>query len=113
MSCVPPFSIMKKLASGVKYDGEKPDYSLIPPFALDEIAKVLTYGKNKYARDNWRHVENGKLRYFSAAMRHMWALMRGEKLDSETGIHHSIHAICCMMFYFEFDADLHNFSLDK
>ena len=104
---------MKNLSAGVKYDEEKPDYSLIPPFALDEIAKTLTYGKIKYARDNWRIVENGKLRYFSAAMRHMWALMRGEKLDPETGLHHSIHAVCCMMFYFEFDIDKQNFSLDK
>jgi hypothetical protein len=94
---------MTKKPIGIKFDGEKPDYSLIPPFALDEVTKVLTFGTAKYARDNWRKVDNGKIRYFSAAMRHMWALMRGESHDTETGLHHSAHAICCMMFYFEFD----------
>lgn len=90
---------------GIKYDGDKPDYSLVPPFALDEVVKVLTFGTAKYARDNWRIVSDGKVRYFSAAMRHMWALMRGESHDPETGLHHAAHAICCMMFYFEFDTN--------
>ena len=96
---------MKNKQIGIKYDGDKPDYSLLPPFALDEVVKVLTFGTAKYARDNWRVVSDGKTRYFSAAMRHMWALMRGESHDLETGFHHAAHAICCMMFYFEFDTN--------
>jgi hypothetical protein len=32
----------------------------------------------------------------------MWAIQRGETHDDETGIHHSAHAICCMMFMLEF-----------
>ena len=34
--------------TGIKYDSKKPDYSLIPPHALDDVAKVLTYGAQKY-----------------------------------------------------------------
>jgi len=88
--------------TGVKYDSKKPDYSLIPPHALDDVAKVLTYGAQKYDRHNWKQLENLDTRYFAAAQRHLWALQRGEILDEETGIHHAAHAICCMMFMLEF-----------
>ena len=84
--------------NGIKYDNNKPDYSLIPPHALDDVASVLTYGAQKYDRNNWLELENLNERYFAAAQRHMWAIQRGETHDNETGLHHSAHAICCMMF---------------
>lgn len=87
---------------GIKYDKEKPDYSLLPPNALEDVAKVLTYGAKKYDRDNWRKLDNLHNRYFAAAQRHLWALQKGETFDEETGIHHGAHAICCMMFLIEF-----------
>jgi hypothetical protein len=31
----------------------------------------------------------------------MWALLKNEELDPETGIHHAGHAIACMMFLLE------------
>lgn len=88
---------------GIKYDGSKPDYSLIPPYALEEFVKVLTFGKNKYARDNWKHLEDAHNRYFAAAQRHIWALKRGETHDPESGLHHAAHAIACLMFLYELE----------
>lgn len=88
---------------GIKYDSEKPDYSLLPPLVLDEVVKVLTYGASKYSRENWRQLDDGKNRYFAAAQRHLWALRRGETHDEESGLSHAAHAICCMMFYYELD----------
>lgn len=89
--------------NGIKYDSEKPDYSLIPPNALDDVVKVLTYGAQKYDRNNWQKLENLDDRYFAAAQRHLWALKKGETHDSETKVHHAAHAICCMMFLLEFN----------
>ena len=88
--------------NGIKYDSAEPDYSLVPPNALEDVVKVLTYGSQKYDRNNWQYLEDLDNRYFAAAQRHMWALHRGETVDSETGIHHAAHAICCMMFIIEF-----------
>jgi hypothetical protein len=88
--------------TGIKYDSEKPDYSLIPPNALEDVVKVLTYGAQKYDRNNWQHLEDLVNRYFAASQRHMWALQRGETFDPETGIHHAAHAACCLMFIIEF-----------
>tara|TARA_B100001093_G_scaffold203513_1_gene195540 strand:- start:1866 stop:2225 length:360 start_codon:yes stop_codon:yes gene_type:complete len=87
---------------GIKFDDDKPDYSLIPPNALDDVVKVLTIGAKKYDRHNWKKLDNIDDRYFAAAQRHMWALMKDEELDPETGEHHAAHAICCMMFLLEF-----------
>lgn len=87
--------------TGIKFDSEKPDYSLIPPYAIDELAKVLTHGKNKYARDNWRYLTDAYVRYFAAAQRHMWAMQRGEMYDPESGLHHAMHAAACMFFLYE------------
>jgi len=86
---------------GIKFDESKPDYSLIPPFALDEFVKVLTHGKHKYDRDNWKKLEDGKNRYFAAMMRHSWALRRGEELDPDSGLHHTAHIMCCAAFLYE------------
>lgn len=86
---------------GMKFDQHKPDYSLVPFAALDEVVKVLTYGANKYDRFNWENVED--VRYQAAALRHISAYMQGEKYDPETGINHLAHAVCSLLFLTEFD----------
>lgn len=95
---------------GRKFDGGKLEYGLLPPFALKEVVKVLTFGAQKYERDNWQKVPDSKRRYFDALQRHVWAWKEGEKFDPESGIHHLAHAMCCLMFLYEHDTiySLHN-----
>jgi hypothetical protein len=93
------------MTEGIKYDTGKTEYGLIPPHALDEVAKVLTYGAQKYSRDNWKGVPDKERRYFDAALRHVWSFKRGENLDKETGLHHLAHAVCCLLYLAEFDLD--------
>ena len=88
---------------GRKFDGGKLEYGLLPPLALEETVKVLTFGAQKYERDNWQKVPDSKRRYFDALQRHVWAWKRGEQLDPESGIHHLAHAMCCLMFLYEHD----------
>ena len=92
----------EKVKEGDKYDKEKPDYSLIPPSALEDMVKVLTFGAEKYDRHNWKKLDNLEDRYFAAAQRHLWAVMRGETHDPESGEHHYAHALCCIMYLLEF-----------
>ena len=86
---------------GTKYDNDKPEYGLLPPFALEETVKVLTFGAKKYDRENWRKLDDLHNRYFNAAQRHLWAIKRGETHDPETGMHHAAHAMCCLLFLLE------------
>ena len=47
----------------MKYDDGKPRYELLPAGAIDNLAKVLTFGADKYAANSWRGLENGLERY--------------------------------------------------
>lgn len=96
---------MSDPTQGRKFDSGKPEYGLIPPHALDEMVKVLTIGAQKYDRENWRYVKDGKRRYFDAAQRHLWAWRRGEDLDPESGIHHLAHAMANLFFLYEIDEE--------
>lgn len=89
---------------GIKYDQDKPDYSLLPFGAVDQVVKVLTYGSKKYSRDNWKYVE--EFRYQAAAMRHFSAYMQGEQFDPETTIHHLAHMITSLLFLLQKDLDV-------
>lgn len=82
---------------GLKYDGEKPRTDLLDPDALEGLATVLAFGANKYAANNWRG-GLGYTRLIGAALRHIFAISRGEDLDSESGLPHVDHLGCCWMF---------------
>jgi hypothetical protein len=92
-----------KEEAGRKFDGGKLEYGLLPPNALKETVKVLTFGAQKYERDNWQKVPDSKRRYFDALQRHVWAWKEGQEFDPESGIHHLAHAMCCLMFLYEHD----------
>ncbi len=89
---------------GKKHDQDKPMVSLIDPGWLLDTSAVLTYGAQKYSEDNWKHVENHKDRYLSAAYRHLLAFQSGEINDPESGLPHLAHASCCLMFLHYFSA---------
>lgn len=93
-------NLIKK--EGVKFDGDKLPYDLIPPELLESVAKVLQFGAKKYAPRNW---EKGMSwgRVFSALMRHMWAWWRKEDKDPETGFSHLEHAACCIAFLIAYE----------
>lgn len=96
-------------APGRKYDKGKNLYNLIPPHALDEVVKVLTFGAVKYNepidQENWRLVSNPEQRYFAAAQRHLWAIRRGEPIDPESGISHYAHAITSLLFLLQLELE--------
>jgi hypothetical protein len=85
-----------------KDDAGKPEPCLLPPAALIEIIRVLTHGKHRYDRGpipNWRMGTSD--RYLNAAMRHCIALLQGQRIDPESGLHHAAHAASNLMFVCE------------
>lgn len=90
------------MAKGVKYDKQKPRWDLLPLATVEEVVRVLTYGATKYPPDNWKKVKP-KERYLAAALRHLAAWQRGEKLDKESGLTHLAHATCSLLFLQWFD----------
>lgn len=86
--------------AAVKFDGDKPRMELLPPKAMEEVAKVLTVGAKKYSDYNWRKGFDWT-RLIGAAYRHLSAFSAGEDKDPETGLSHIAHAACCLMFLVE------------
>ena len=83
---------------GMKFDGAKPRWSLLPSGTVQQIIAVLEFGAAKYKENNWQHVDRGPERYYDALMRHVHAWRAGEKNDPESGLHHLAHAGCCLLF---------------
>lgn len=84
----------------MKFDTNKLRYDLLPPFAIQEIVKVLTYGAKKYKPNNWRQVDDIN-RYIAAAYRHIEAWRLGEDFDKESNLHHLSHAATNLIFLVE------------
>lgn len=91
------------MLQGVKYDGGKVRYDLLPPELLDATAQVLGYGARVYGPRNWEHGLTWG-RVFAALMRHMWAWWARRGPDPDTGYSHLWHAACCLAFLVAFEA---------
>lgn len=98
MKCSSPSTTSAK-STGLKYDSEKVRVELLDTEWLEGVGQVLTFGAKKYAEHNWR----GGISYsrlIGACLRHLFAILRGEDVDSESGLPHSAHASCCLMFLY-------------
>jgi hypothetical protein len=75
---------------------------LLDTYALTQVARVLGYGAQKYAPNEWR---KGILwsRVFDATLRHLLSWNDGEDVDLETGLSHLAHAGCGVMFLLNYE----------
>jgi hypothetical protein len=85
------------LRKAAKFDDEKPRIDLVDPLFLEELGMVLGFGARKYAANNWRKGLDVS-RIIAAAYRHLGAINRGEDIDPESGLPHTGHLACCVMF---------------
>jgi hypothetical protein len=80
---------------GVKFDGDKLRYDLVPPDAMALVAMVFTYGGVKYADRNWEMGMEWN-RLAAACERHLNDWKMGNDTD-ETGLPHLAHAACSIL----------------
>ena len=86
---------------GVKYDGSKLRYDLIPTKPIQDLAEVFTFGAQKYADRNWeKGLEWGRL--YAAAHRHLAAFWSGQDLDEESALPHLAHAVWNLVALLEY-----------
>ncbi len=86
---------------GAHFDKGKIRFDLLSPYALEELARIVTYGTVKYESRNWeKGMKWGKL--FGSTMRHLWRFWSGEDLDPESKLPHLAHAMCCCMFLLDY-----------
>jgi hypothetical protein len=82
--------------TGTKHDSGKPRLELLPPHAIVALAEVMTKGAEKYGAHNYLGgMDHGRL--IGAALRHIYAYLRGEDLDELGTLHLSNAAVDLMM----------------
>lgn len=87
-----------QISESRKDDQGKMRWSLLPLGPLENVVAVLNIGAAKYGAGNWQNLDDFKDRYLDAAMRHIVAWRRGEKLDRDSGLPSLAHAVCCLLF---------------
>ena len=82
---------------GVKFDSGKLRMDLLPPDALEALARILTDGAEKYGARNW---EKGMAwsRPYAALQRHLLAWWGGQDVDPESGHPHLWHVLTNAVF---------------
>lgn len=91
---------------GTKDDNGKESFRYIPFKALREVNKVLAYGAKRYAPNNWKTLDDAKMRYWDAAMRHLTEWKEEGHLDTGpkgSGLRHLAHAATSCLFALWFE----------
>ncbi|MCQ2574534.1 MAG: DUF5664 domain-containing protein [Alphaproteobacteria bacterium] len=81
------------MSKGIKYDnGKRRIAETIIDFkdSIEALTDVWTYGANKYAKSNWKQLDNAIDRYTNAMLRHLLA-EDTNRYDDETKLLHAAH----------------------
>lgn len=91
-----------ELDQGLRYNSGKNRLDLIPCSLIDGVGRVLTFGAQKYAPDNWRKFNQQQVKEcIGSAMRHIEQYRQGNWLDPESGLPHLAHAATNLGFILE------------
>lgn len=82
--------------SAQRFNQGKTRFDLVPATSLEEVAKVFTYGSQKYGDLNWTK-GLAWMSVIASCERHIHAFKMGEDIDSESGIKHLAHASANLM----------------
>lgn len=93
--------VVEEVSIGIKFDSNKPRFSLIDVNFLNDIIDVLEFGAKTYGDFNWQHVE--PRRFEDALYRHYSKRLSGEIIDPDTGKPHTAHIAANAMFLAWFD----------
>lgn len=86
----------------LRYNQGKPKWSMVHFKSLEPMVRVLMYGADKYARDNWKKGLD-RQEILDSMQRHLAALIDGEEFDPESQEYHIGHILCNCMFYSYFN----------
>lgn len=95
--------ILQRENGFIKADKDKINFSLVDPYAYEDLGKCLTIGAKKYDPDNWKlgDIES----YISALDRHLLdikkAVLNKDKslfIDKDTILQHGANLMCNAMF---------------
>jgi len=86
---------------GLRFNEGKTRHDLVPQYAQEQYAKVLTKGAEKYAERNWELGMRWS-KVTASLKRHIAAFEQGEDYDPEDGLLHMAHAMTNAAFLTEY-----------
>lgn len=95
--------ILQRENGFIKADKKKINFSLVDPYAYEDLGKCLTIGAEKYDPDNWKlgDIES----YISALDRHLLDIKKAVAdkdkvlfIDKDTTLQHGANLLCNAMF---------------
>ena len=89
------------IEQGKRFNAGKTRHDLVPAFAQEEYAKVLTMGANKYGDNNWQKGMKWS-KVIASLKRHIAAIESGEDYDKESNLLHAAHVMCNAAFLTEY-----------
>lgn len=85
------------MEKALRYNTDKLRWSLVDFDSLEEMVKVLEFGALKYDDNNWKKGLH-TTEICESMLRHIFAYLRGEDTDTESGLEHVGHILCNAMF---------------
>jgi len=82
----------------LRFNENKLKWTLVDFPSLHELVKVLEFGAEKYAPNNWK-IGLNREEILESMQRHLVELMDNKELDNESKLHHMGHIMCNAMFY--------------
>lgn len=74
----------------------KPQFSLMPPEVLRQVAEVFTFGVDKYSKNDWQKKCDFDF-WLDKIYRHLNEYQSGNYLDKESDLPHLAHMIADAM----------------
>ena len=87
----------KSTEKAMRFNENKPKWSLVDFDSLEDMVKVLEFGAKKYSADNWKNGLNTD-EVVESLLRHIFKYLSGEDLDEESRLPHTGHILCNAMF---------------
>jgi len=85
------------MTEAMRWNRHKTRLSLICPHFAEDLARQLGVGENRYGAGNWKKgLQISEV--LDSLKRHTAALERGEEVDPDTGLHHSVAITSNAMF---------------
>lgn len=101
-----PYYESDEQKEAVRHNQDKLRVDLIPVEFIEEVAKVFTFGAKKYSPNNWKgFTKEQQDEILGSLLRHILEYQKGNKLDSESGLHHLAHAACNISFILYFESE--------
>ena len=85
------------MSLGDRYNKGKVRWGLVDQRSFEPMVRVLEFGATKYSAHNWKKGLSW-IEICESMLRHIYAFMDGEDLDSDSNLEHIGHIQCNAMF---------------